>query len=130
MREYRASEKRSRVKPAFFLIERWFEMEITKVCFVYILYSQQHDRYYIGSTSNLKKRLEEHNGNEYNGYTSKFKPWTIIAAFQAPDRASALRAEYFIKNQKTKTILEKLIKPEFIPFGELECLKRIEFEEG
>ncbi|RUA30101.1 MAG: GIY-YIG nuclease family protein, partial [Bacteroidetes bacterium] len=32
---------------------------------IYILYSQKIDKYYIGSSSNVQKRLEFHN-SEYN----------------------------------------------------------------
>ena len=46
--------------------------------YVYILrsinYSQQT---YIGSSSDLKKRLESHNSGA-NKHTSKFKPWKVI----------------------------------------------------
>jgi putative endonuclease len=38
--------------------------------FVYILYSQSRDRYYIGSCSNIQTRLERHNA----GATPSTKP--------------------------------------------------------
>ncbi len=46
--------------------------------YVYILESIDNLRQtYIGSTSDLKKRLESHNSGA-NKHTSKFKPWKII----------------------------------------------------
>jgi putative endonuclease len=101
-----------------------FPIENIEIFYLYILYSPFHDRYYTGYTNDLQKRLEQHNGSEFFGYTSKFKPWIVKAVFTTPDRSSALKAEFFIKNQKTRAILEKLIQPEFVPYGELECLKR------
>jgi putative endonuclease len=43
---------------------------------VYIMKSKQNDSLCIGSTSNLNKRLEEHNNSE-SKYTAKYKPWVL-----------------------------------------------------
>ncbi|MCX5706621.1 MAG: GIY-YIG nuclease family protein, partial [Candidatus Omnitrophica bacterium] len=34
------------------------------MCYVYVLCSLKNNRYYIGSTNNLKRRLAEHNRGE------------------------------------------------------------------
>ncbi|MFP4042588.1 MAG: GIY-YIG nuclease family protein [Bacteroidales bacterium] len=42
--------------------------------FVYILYSENFDKYYVGHTNNIERRLQEHNSDEFSHYyTSKFK---------------------------------------------------------
>jgi hypothetical protein len=45
--------------------------------FVYILYSEKLDRYYIGSTGNPEDRLRKHNRSK-NGFTSTGKPWKLV----------------------------------------------------
>jgi predicted GIY-YIG superfamily endonuclease len=57
--------------------------------YVYILNSLVNiSQSYIGSTTDLKKRLESHNYGE-NKHTSKFKPWKIVwyCAFLSKERA-------------------------------------------
>jgi putative endonuclease len=39
----------------------------------YILYSDQYDKYYIGYTNNLQKRVIAHNHIKNKGYTKKNK---------------------------------------------------------
>src|SRR5664280_1529752 len=46
------------------------------VFYVYILYSPKSDRYYVGHTNDIDRRLEEHNHpREAFKYTSKHLPW-------------------------------------------------------
>ena len=76
---------------------------------VYILYSEKIDKYYIGSTSNLKNRIEFHN-SEYNKIWSKRgKPWVLVFSHTFETNKEALAAEKFIKKQKSRTFILKLI---------------------
>ncbi|MDC0514966.1 GIY-YIG nuclease family protein [Flavobacteriaceae bacterium] len=45
---------------------------------VYILHSAQHQKIYIGYTSNLIQRFYSHNFLSKKGYTSRFRPWIVI----------------------------------------------------
>jgi predicted GIY-YIG superfamily endonuclease len=46
--------------------------------YVYILRSETHpNQTYIGSTSDLRKRLSEHNAGK-SAHTNKFKPWDLV----------------------------------------------------
>ncbi len=45
--------------------------------FVYVLRSSKNDSLYIGCTSDLQKRLEEHN-NKQNTSTARYAPWEVI----------------------------------------------------
>ena len=45
--------------------------------FVYILYSNKLDKYYIGSTSDLEERLKKHN-RIHKGFTLTGQPWIIV----------------------------------------------------
>jgi putative endonuclease len=46
--------------------------------FVYILFSKKLNRYYIGTTDNVEKRLSEHNSRLYvNSFTTRGIPWEL-----------------------------------------------------
>jgi putative endonuclease len=79
--------------------------------YIYILYSQKSDKYYIGLTTDVNRRLEEHNHPPINKkYTAKHLPWKLKFFFECSDsRGIGLKVERFIKNQKSRNFLEKLI---------------------
>lgn len=74
--------------------------------YVYILYSRSSDRYYIGHTTDVYKRLEEHNNPlvKYK-FTAKHLPWKLGLSFKISEsRAEGMLVEKFIKNQKNKVL--------------------------
>ena len=79
--------------------------------YLYILYSNNSDKYYIGLTTDVTKRLQEHNNpSENKKYTAKHLPWEVKVFFECSDsRGDGLMVERFIKNQKSRVFLEKLI---------------------
>ncbi|PWD98060.1 GIY-YIG nuclease family protein [Marinilabilia rubra] len=79
--------------------------------FVYILYSPKADKYYVGQTSDVTRRLKEHNNPEvFSKFSAKGIPWTLKAFFKISDsRSEANRVERFIKKQKSRIFIEKLI---------------------
>jgi len=78
--------------------------------YVYILYSHSADRYYIGHTDDLRRRVEEHNTVIKNSFTFKFRPWVLKASFPVSDsRGEARKAEFCLKKMKSRIIIEKLI---------------------
>jgi putative endonuclease len=48
--------------------------------FVYILYSEKCDKYYIGHTEFLAERCEEHNIGKGGSFSSACLPWNFMAA--------------------------------------------------
>lgn len=80
---------------------------------VYILYSPKHDKYYVGHTDDLKRRLEEHNSNPRMTYTHKFRPWKLVKYFQVnQSRGDALKMERFIKKMKSRAFIMRLLEEE------------------
>ena len=81
----------------------------------------------MGYTSDYEKRLNDHNTQEdFNTYISKFRPWELVAVFHAGDeKAQAIRMERFIKKQKSRRLIEELVKINFIPSGSLAQLVRV-----
>ncbi|NOU62408.1 GIY-YIG nuclease family protein, partial [Marinifilum caeruleilacunae] len=45
---------------------------------VYVLYSPQYDKIYIGYTSDLQARFLSHNELATKGYTMRYRPWEIL----------------------------------------------------
>lgn len=62
--------------------------------YVYLLESiASPDRRYIGMTTDLRKRLAQHNAGQ-SAHTAKFKPWRLVTyiAFTDPDKAQTFEA--------------------------------------
>ena len=95
--------------------------------FVYILYSESADKFYVGYTSDINLRLKQHNEQmNFNTFTAKYRPWKIAALFSCGgDKSSATRLEHFIKKQNSRKLLEKLIDPNFTLTGFLAQLVRV-----
>ena len=77
--------------------------------FVYILKSLKDGIYYVGSTNNLKSRVERHNQGRVN-YTKPKGPWKLVHSEKNPDRSSAAKRESAIKAHKCRAFIETLIK--------------------
>jgi len=72
---------------------------------VYILYSQQKDKYYIGQTEDLAKRLSEHNLRKNLGASD----WIIAYSESYNTRSEAMKRELEIKGKKRRSYIEALI---------------------
>jgi putative endonuclease len=95
--------------------------------YIYILYSSKHDKYYVGYTSNPALRILQHNEQmKFNTFTAKYRPWEFAAIFEiGEDEKLAIKMERFIKKQKSRTFIEKLIKPSTILTDSLAQLVRV-----
>jgi len=78
------------------------------VCFVYVLYSEEFDSYYIGSTTNVSSRLSKHL-SKHGGYTSKANDWKVVYQERHESKADALKRERQLKNWKSKIRIKQLI---------------------
>ena len=74
----------------------------------YILFSQQADKFYIGSTSDLQSRLRKHN-NKNKGFTNRSSDWIIAFQQSFDSKSEALAFEREIKSWKSKIKIQKLI---------------------
>src|SRR5688572_30806433 len=92
-----------------------------------MLYSVKADKYYVGYSSNPQLRVKQHNGQDcFNTYTSKFRPWELMALFECGEKEStAMELEKFIKKQHSRKLIEQLLNPDFIPTGKLAQLVRV-----
>lgn len=64
--------------------------------YVYLLQSLKDDKYYIGQTDNMEKRLEEHNNGKVKS-TKNRSPFKLIGYETYEDRDKARYREYKLK---------------------------------
>ena len=79
--------------------------------YIYILYSESANRYYIGHTNDPERRLIEHNTSDGIKFTTKFRPWILLLSFEVSNvRGDAIKMERFIKKQKSRIFIRKLLE--------------------
>jgi len=94
--------------------------------YLYILYNSGANKYYVGYSTNPWLRLEQHNTNSGEKYTGKYSSWILVAVFSVSEnRIVALAIEKFIKKQKSRVLIEKLVDSSFEPSGKLAQLVRV-----
>ena len=76
--------------------------------YVYIIYSESIDRYYVGSTSNIELRLERHNAG-WGRYTKRGIPWVLKYKEEFETKSEAIKRENEIKRMKSRIYIEELI---------------------
>ena len=67
---------------------------------VYVLYSENFNKIYIGYTSDLEKRFMSHNQLGTKGWTIKFRPWKIIHTENFQSKAEAMKREKQLKSSR------------------------------
>lgn len=66
--------------------------------YVYILKSEKDPkRFYMGSTSNLKRRFAEHNRGD-SAHTAQNRPWKLINYFAFVNKEKAEAFESYLKS--------------------------------
>ncbi len=64
---------------------------------VYILASKRHGTLYVGVTSNLKNRVDDHKNKRHSGFTAKYGVAMLVYYETHPTIQSAIRREKQIK---------------------------------
>jgi predicted GIY-YIG superfamily endonuclease len=74
---------------------------------VYILQSDADpNRHYVGSSSNVESRLNEHNEGK-STHTRKFRPWQIRAVFSFAGIEKAADFEEYLKSGSGRAFLKR-----------------------
>jgi putative endonuclease len=75
--------------------------------YVYIIRSITFpDEIYIGATSDLKKRLADHEAGR-SPHTAKFKPWSLECYMAFPDKQKAYDFEKYLKSHSGRAFANK-----------------------
>jgi putative endonuclease len=86
---------------------RKLSLQKTSITYVYILRSIPNaDHFYIGSTANLRARLNKHNADEVE-HTAKHKPWTLRTYLAFTDEKQALAFERYLKSPSGRAFSKK-----------------------
>ena len=76
--------------------------------YVYVLYSSILNKRYVGSTSDIEKRLKEHNSGK-SKFTSGGIPWKIIYSEKYSSNGEARKRELFLKSGKGRKLLDEIL---------------------
>lgn len=77
--------------------------------YVYVLLSQKDNKFYIGFTGELKRRLKEHNSGK-NTSTKSRRPLKLIYYEAHLSQADAMRRERYFKTTKGKSTLKQMLR--------------------
>ncbi len=75
---------------------------------VYILWSPSNAKFYIGQTSNLDRRIHEHNAGQSNS-TKSGRPWSLVYCENYKTRSDSVKRERQIKSWKDTDAIKQLI---------------------
>ncbi|MBT8253741.1 MAG: GIY-YIG nuclease family protein [Flavobacteriaceae bacterium] len=65
--------------------------------YIYILYSETHNRYYVGMTENIEQRLTYHNEGQVKS-TKAYKPWRLVRFEKYKSKMEARVREKYLKS--------------------------------
>jgi putative endonuclease len=75
--------------------------------FVYSIQSENNpDKYYVGLTSDVERRLEEHNTGK-SIHTNKFRPWKLVTYTAFVDKYRAEKFEIYLKTSSGRAFAKK-----------------------
>ena len=77
---------------------------------VYVLYSKDYNKIYIGFTSDLKQRLLSHNELGKKGWTIKFRPWELIYTEEFQLKSDVMKREKELKTATGRNFIWSVIK--------------------
>ncbi len=84
---------------------------------VYVLYSEKHNSYYTGYTSDLINRFKSHNHLAIHGFTIKYRPWKVIYTEHFADKKEAMKREKELKSGNGRTFIKTKVIPLLISIG-------------
>lgn len=77
--------------------------------YVYVIKSISKGIQYVGSTSDVHKRIDDHNAGR-SSFTKGHRPWVLVQQEEFTTKAEALRRERYLKSGKGREVLKKIIK--------------------
>ena len=69
------------------------------IYYLYILQSQNFNRFYIGVTQDIQNRLKRHNKGSTRS-TKPYRPWKIIYFEKYSDKNLVYKREFYLKHPK------------------------------
>ncbi|NNC70382.1 MAG: GIY-YIG nuclease family protein [Flavobacteriaceae bacterium] len=83
--------------------------------YLYIIFSKQLNRFYIGESKNPELRLELHNTRHFKAnFTKAASDWKLTLTFECKSKEDDLYLEKFTKKMKSRKFIEKIIENQTI----------------
>ena len=84
--------------------------------YCYVIYSQTLNKYYIGESDDVERRLELHNSGYFaRAYSKRATDWSLFVVIPCPTRITALKIEKYLKKKKSRKYIERIkSNPEMI----------------
>jgi putative endonuclease len=84
--------------------------------FVYVLYSESVDHFYVGQTEDFDLRIEQHKHKFFKQtFTARAQDWILFLHIPCISRIQAVNIETHIKRMKSRVYLRNLAKyPEMV----------------
>lgn len=82
--------------------------------YLYILKSNRSDKYYVGETSNIEKRIENHKLGK-SSFGRRNKDLQLVYKREVANRGEAKKLESFLKKQKNHQFIDRFIAGRIIP---------------
>ena len=83
---------------------------------VYILQNCKNNRYYIGSTNNLVRRLSEHNSGKTKSLKN-LRPLILVFKKEFSTLSDARKIEQKLKKLKNRNIIDTIVKQQELKMG-------------
>lgn len=76
---------------------------------VYALHSPEHDKIYIGYSSDLESRMLSHNKLGTKGWTIQFRPWEVVHTEEYETKSAAMQREKELKTAQGRQFIWNII---------------------
>ncbi len=76
--------------------------------YLYVLKSIKYPKTYVGITSNVQRRLSEHNSGR-TGFSKRYKPWRLLCVEEFPTRVEARAREQYYKSAAGRKAIKRLL---------------------
>jgi len=74
--------------------------------YVYVLYSAEYDKIYIGQTNDIGIRIERHNSGKVKS-TKAYIPWELVHYEKFPTRSEAMKRGKELKSHRGRDYIRK-----------------------
>ncbi|UCS92667.1 GIY-YIG nuclease family protein [Echinicola marina] len=81
---------------------------------VYVLFTKSSGKTYTGMTSNLTYRFHSHNTFAKKGFTTRYRPWTVIHTEIFFSKPKALQREKELKTGNGRIWIKTNILPKYL----------------
>lgn len=80
---------------------------------VYVLYSPSHDKLFTGLTTGLIDRMQVHNSDSPDEWTTVYRPWTLVHMELFSKKDDALMRETFLDGEGGHHYIREAVLPLF-----------------